>query len=145
MMYWCIWYTDSKVMCIWHIDSRVIQIRWYIDAWYIDVFDAQIDNILMYLIYRSQSHVYMVRPRMGKSHSCWPRTVWCVVNMFYKNGMRPLMIANGTKCYSIQYWNSPWPYIRLKYKCSVISVKLHSLPGNSEKWGSTCSWRLECD
>ena len=39
------------------------------------------------------------RPRMEKSHSCWPRTVWCVVNMFHKNGMRPWLISNGTICY----------------------------------------------
>jgi len=36
-------------------------------------------------------------PRMEKSHSCWPRTVWCVVNMFHKNRMRSLKISNGTK------------------------------------------------
>ena len=54
--------------------------------------------------------------------------------MFHKNGMRPLIIANGTKCYSILYCNSPWRYIRLKYTYSAISVKLDSLPGNSKKW-----------
>jgi len=50
------------------------------------------------------------RPRVEKSHSWWPRTVWCVVNMFqvHKNGMRPLIISNGTKCYSILYSDSPW-------------------------------------
>jgi len=67
-------------------------------------------------------------------HSCWPRTVWCVANMFHKNGMRPLIIANRTKCYSILYCKSQWPYIRLKYTYSVISVKLNWLPGNSKKW-----------
>ena len=40
-------------------------------------------------------------PRMEKS---W--TVWCVVNMFHKNGMRSLIIANSTTCYSILYCNS---------------------------------------
>jgi len=79
------------------------------------------------------SHVSL-RPRMEKSQSCWPQTVWCVVNMFHKNGMRPLIIANGTKCYSIFCCNSPSLYIRLKYTYSVISVKLNSLPGNSKKW-----------
>jgi len=74
------------------------------------------------------------RPRMEKSHSCWPRMVWCVVNMFRKNGMRPLIIANGTICYSIVYCNSPALYTRLKFTYSVISVKLHWLPGNSKKW-----------
>ena len=73
-------------------------------------------------------------PRMERSHSCWPRTVWCVVNMFHKNRMRSLIIANGTKCYSILYCNSPWLYIRLKYTYSVISVKLNWLPRNSKKW-----------
>ena len=47
-----------------------------------------------------KSHPW-IRPKMEKSHYCWPRTVWCVVNMFDKNGMSPLIIANGTKCYSI--------------------------------------------
>jgi len=75
------------------------------------------------------------RPRMEKSHSCWPQTVWCVVDMFHKNGMRPLIIANGTKCYSISYCNSPWLYTRLKYTYSVLSVQIDSLPGNSKKWG----------
>jgi len=76
-----------------------------------------------------------VRSKMEKSHSCWPRTVWCEVNMFYKNGMRPLMIPNGTKCYSILYCNSQWLYIRLKYMYSVISVIVDSLPGNTKKQG----------
>ena len=71
--------------------------------------------------------------RMEKSHSCWPRTVWCVVNMFRKNGMRPLIITNGTICYSILYFNSPALYIRLKCTYSVISVKLDWLPGNNKK------------
>jgi len=86
-----------------------------------------------------------IRPRMEKSHSCWPRTAWCVVNMFHKNGMRPLIIANNTICYSILYCNSPTPHIRLKYMYSVISVKLDWLPGNSKSGQSTSSWRLECD
>jgi len=75
-----------------------------------------------------------IRPRMEKSHSCWPRTVWYAVNMFHKNGMRPLIISNGTKCYSILYCNSTRLYIRLKYTYSVISVELNWLPGNSKKW-----------
>ena len=74
------------------------------------------------------------RPRIEQSHSCWPRTVWCVVNMFHKNGMRPLIIASSTNFYSIWYCNSPRLYIRLKYTYSVISVKLDWLPGNSKKW-----------
>jgi len=77
---------------------------------------------------------YPGRPRMEKSHSCWPRTAWCVVNMFHKNGMRPLIITNGTICYSTLYCNSPWLYNRQKYVYSVISVKLDWLPGNSKKW-----------
>jgi len=75
------------------------------------------------------------RPRMEKSHSCWPRTVWRVVNMFHKNGMRPLIIANGIKCYSILYCNSKSLNIRLKYTYSVISVIVDSLPGNTKKQG----------
>jgi len=59
---------------------------------------------------------------------------WCVVNMFHENGMRPLIIANGTICCSILYCNSPRLYIRLKYLYPVISVKLDWLPGNSKKW-----------
>jgi len=47
-----------------------------------------------------------VCPRMEKSNLI-ERTVWCVVNMFHKNGMRPLIITNGKKCYSILYCNSP--------------------------------------
>jgi len=62
------------------------------------------------------------RPRMEKSHSCWPQTVWYVVNMCHKYGMRPLIIVNGTMCYSILYCNSQTLYIRLKYTYSVISV-----------------------
>jgi len=49
--------------------------------------------------------------------------------------MRPLIVANGTKCYSVLYCNSPSLYIRLTYRSSVISVKLLSLPGDSKKWG----------
>jgi len=74
-------------------------------------------------------------PRMEKSHSCWPRTVWCVVNMFHKNGMRPLIIANGTKCYSILYCNSQSLHIRLKYKYSLILAIVDSLPGNTKRQG----------
>ena len=62
------------------------------------------------------------------------RTAWCVVNVFYKNGMKPLIIANGTICYSILYCNSPRLYIRTKYMYSVISVKLVWLPCNTIKW-----------
>jgi len=46
-------------------------------------------------------------PRMEKSHSGCLRTAWYVVNMFHRNGMRALIIANGTICYSILYCNSP--------------------------------------
>jgi len=74
-------------------------------------------------------------PRMEKSHSCWPRPFWCVVNMFHKNGMRPLTIDNGTKCYSILYCNSQSLHIRLNYKYSVILVIVDSLPGNTKKQG----------
>jgi len=76
----------------------------------------------------------VIRPRMQKSHSDCPRTAWCVVNMFHKNGMGPLIMANGTIWCSILHCNSPWPYIRIKYMYSVISVKLDWLPGNSTKW-----------
>ena len=54
--------------------------------------------------------------------------------MFHRNGMSPLIIANGTKRYSILDCNSPWIYIRLKDTYSVISVQLDWLPGNSKKW-----------
>jgi len=74
------------------------------------------------------------RPRMEKSHCCWPRTAWFVVNVFHKNGKRPLIMANGTTCYSNRYCNSPRLYIRLKYLYSVISLKLDWLPGNIKKW-----------
>ena len=69
-------------------------------------------------IHWQDSFTWGTRPRMEKSHSCWPRTIWCVVNMFRNNGMRPLIIPNGTKCYSILYCNSQWLYIRLKYMYS---------------------------
>jgi len=52
--------------------------------------------------------------RHTHTHSCWPRTVWCVVNMLHTNGMSPLIIANGTKWYAIFGCNSPWLYLRLK-------------------------------
>jgi len=82
----------------------------------------------------AQDHAVLVfRPRMEKSHSCSARKVWCVVNMFHKNGMRQLIIANSTKCYSILYYNSPWLYLRLKYTYWVISVKLNSLDCNFKK------------
>ena len=48
--------------------------------------------------------------------------------------MRPLIMRNGTICYSILYCNSPGLYIRLKQMYSVISVKLDWLPGNTKKW-----------
>ena len=59
----------------------------------------------------------------------------CAEKMFHKNGMRPLIIANGTKCYSILYCNSQSLHIRLKYTYSVISVIVDSLPGNTKKQG----------
>jgi len=74
------------------------------------------------------------RPKMEKLHSSWPRTVWCVVNVFHKNGLRPLIMSNSTICYSILYRNSPELYVRLTYTYSVISLKLDWLPGNSKKW-----------
>jgi len=92
------------------------------------------------LIPSTQSNLFpkLIRLRMDQLHSCWPRTVWCVVNMFHKNKMRPLIIANRTKGYSILYCKSPWLYIRLqnttKYAYWVISVKLDWLPGNCKKW-----------
>jgi len=94
-------------------------------------------ELIWHSIYVLRTHMIQicVRPRMEKSHSCWPRTVWCVVNMFHKNEMRPVITANGTRCYWILYCNSPWLYIRLKYTYSVISVKVDSLPGNSKKGG----------
>ena len=70
---------------------------------------------------------------LEKSHCCCPRTAWCVVNMFHKNGMRPLIITNGTICYSVLYCNSPRLDIRLKYMYYVISVKLDWLPDSSKK------------
>jgi len=84
-----------------------------------------------------QTPIFLIassRPRMEKLHSCWPRTAWCVLNMFHKNGMRPLIIPYGTICYIILYGNSPILYIKLKYMYSVISAKLHWLPGSSKKW-----------
>jgi len=42
-------------------------------------------------------HCYTLVPL---PHSCWPRMVWCVINIFQKNGM---IIANGTICYSNLY------------------------------------------
>jgi len=35
-------------------------------------------------------------PRMEISHFNHPRTAWCVVNMFHKNGMSQLIRTNGT-------------------------------------------------
>ena len=71
---------------------------------------------------------------MEKSHSGCSRTVWCVVNIFHKNGMSPLIITNGTICYSILYSNSTQLYIRPIYMYSVISVIVDWLPGNTKKW-----------
>ena len=83
-------------------------------------------------------------PRMEKSHSYWPRTVWCVVNMFYKNGMRPLIIANGTKCYSILCSDSNSLYIRqhVKYMYPVISVIVHSLSAAGHTKKQSCAGTL---
>ena len=83
---------------------------------------------------RNDSPISVYRPRMEKSHSGCPWTAWCVVNIFHKNGMRPLIISNGTICYSISYRNSPPLYIRIKYVYSVISVKLNWLSGKIKKW-----------
>jgi len=55
--------------------------------------------------------------------------------MFHNNGMRPLIIACGTKCCSILYFNSQSLYIRLKFTYSAISVIVDSLPGNTKKQG----------
>ena len=43
------------------------------------------------------------RRRMEKSHSGCPRTAWCVVNMFHKNGMSPLIRTNGTIFYKFLF------------------------------------------
>jgi len=52
--------------------------------------------------------------------------------MFHKNGMRPLIILNGTKCCSILCCNSQSLHIRLKYKYAVISIIVDS-PGNTKQ------------
>ena len=71
---------------------------------------------------------------MEKSHSGCPRTVWCVVNTFHKNGMSPLRRTNGTIFYSILYRNLRLLYDRLKYVYLVISVIVDWLSGNTKKW-----------
>ena len=71
---------------------------------------------------------------MEKSHSGCPRTAWCVVNVFHKNGMSPLIITNSTICYSILRCYLPALYIKWRYMYSVISVKLYWLLGNTKKW-----------
>jgi len=53
--------------------------------------------------------------------------------MFHKNGMRPLIIANRTKCWSILCFKSQWPYIRLKYMYSLIYVDYLAIV-KSGKW-----------
>jgi len=77
----------------------------------------------------------MYRPRMEKSHSACSRTVWCVVNMFHKNGTSSLTRTNGPIFYSILCGNLRELYLRLKYMYSVISVLVDSLPGNTKNRG----------
>ena len=50
-------------------------------------------------------YIWSTRPRMEKSHSGCPRTAWCVVNMFHKNGMSSMIKTNGTIFYSVLYGN----------------------------------------
>jgi len=104
------------VICRWHIQFVMIEfVKWRITHCVWDIW---------------------MPPKNGEVHSCWARTVRCVVNMFHKNGMRQLIIGNGTICDSILCWNSPALYLRLRYTYPVISVKLNWLPGNSKKWAT---------
>jgi len=52
--------------------------------------------------------------------------------VFHKNGMSPMIRADGTIFQSLSDSNSTRVYIRLKYMYSVISVKLDPLPANTK-------------
>jgi len=72
---------------------------------------------------------------MQKSHSGCPRTAWCEVNMFHKNGKSPLIRTNGTIFYSISYCTLRPLYSRLEHVYSVISVIVDPLPSNTKnRW-----------
>jgi len=75
-------------------------------------------------IYVCVIYVYMYPPKYGEIALLLATDGLLCGNVFHKNRMRPLIIAKGTRCYSILYCNSPRLYIRLKYTYSVISVKL---------------------
>ena len=60
-------------------------------------------------------HIFMyIRPRIEKSHSGCPRTAWCEVIKFHKNGIRPLIRANGTIFHPILCFNLRAVYSGLK-------------------------------
>jgi len=55
-----------------------------------------------------------IRPRMEKSHPCWPRTADVWWDVCHKNEMRPMIRANGA-LYSLLNFNSRLVSSRLKY------------------------------
>ena len=62
--------------------------------------------------------------------------------MFHKNGIGPIIRANGKIFWSLLYLNSTVVYIGLKYVYSVISVFDKRLPGNTKKWTIARSWPI---
>jgi len=92
-------------------------------------------NPRTYDLWPTKTAKLRIRPRMEKSHSIHPRTAWCVVNMFHKNGMIPFIRTNCATFYLIIDCNFQALYSSLKYMYSVVSVLLDLLPGNTKKQG----------
>ena len=94
------------------------------------------------------SHVTLIQSRT-LSHvnkSCHTHAWVCVTERVWPKepNVQKSRVVRGSFAYHWQLWykmllnsycNSPWLYLRLKHKYSVISVKFDSLPGNSKKWG----------
>jgi len=60
--------------------------------------------------------------------------------MFHKNKMDSIIRFTCTVFYSLLYVKSRQGFNGLKYMCSVISVIMDSLPGNTKNRESTRSW-----
>jgi len=72
----------------------------------------------------------------NRTPSVCPRTVWCVVNMFHKNGMSPLIRTIGTILYSVFREQNPPPKMAAAHKMRQAKV--------SQISGDTCSYALLC-
>ena len=106
--------------------NNVSWAAWDMSTWISDIRDLSTWK-------KERTWISGTRPRMEKSHSGYPRTALCVVNMSHQNGMSPLIRTNasGTMFYSILFCHLRPLYRRLKYMNSVISVTVDSPPDNT--------------